>query len=315
VISLSASDAHAGGSTSHKRDTPLVGGAFSLGNRRQDKARRRAEAKAETGPEKTYVDNSSRTDLAASVQHLSITYRTTFERVPTFKNAIVRAGRGERALVEVQALKDVSFDVPNGTALGIIGANGAGKSTIMRTIAGILPPTEGRVEVWGRASTLLALGVGFNAMLSGRENVILGGLASGLSRREVEERAREVAEWAELGDYIDAPMRTYSSGMFSRLAFSVAVHMKPDILMIDEALSAGDAAFREKANAKMDELRKSARAMFLVSHGLQSIKDMCTDCIWLHKGQVMMRGEPAKCIDAYTDFVKVGKTPRTMDEL
>ncbi|WP_245851781.1 ABC transporter ATP-binding protein [Mobilicoccus massiliensis] len=244
-----------------------------------------------------------------------MTYRTTFERVPTFKNAIVRAGRGERALVEVQALKDVSFDVPNGTQLGIIGANGAGKSTIMRTIAGILPPTEGRVEVWGRASTLLALGVGFNSSLSGRENVILGGLAAGLSRREVEERAKEVAEWAELGDYIDAPMRTYSSGMFSRLAFSVAVHMKPDILMIDEALSAGDAAFREKANAKMTELRESARAMFLVSHGLSSIKDMCNDCIWLHKGQVMMHDTPEACIDAYTEFVKVGKTPRTMDEM
>ena len=291
-----------------------MGGAFSLGDRRSEKARR-AQRAAEAGPEKTYVDNSHRTDLAVSVQHLSVTYRTTFERVPTFKNAIVRLGRGERALVEVQALKNISFDVPNGTQLGIIGANGAGKSTIMRTIAGILPPTQGRVEVWGRASTLLALGVGFNAQLSGRENVILGGLASGLSGAEVEERDQEVAEWAELGDYIDAPMRTYSSGMFSRLAFSVAVHMKPDILMIDEALSAGDAKFREKANAKMEELRKSARAMFLVSHGLSSIKEMCTDCLWLHKGQLMMRASPAECIDAYTDFVKVGKTPSTMDEL
>lgn len=266
-------------------------------------------------PALTFRDNAGRTDLAVSVQHLSITYRTTFERVPTFKNAIVRAGRGERALIEVNAVNDVSFDVPNGTALGIIGANGAGKSTIMRAIAGILPPTSGQIEVWGRASTLLALGVGFNPMLSGRENVILGGLASGLSRKEVEERAADVTEWAELGDYIDAPMRTYSSGMYSRLAFSVAVHMKPDILMIDEALSAGDAKFREKANAKMAELRSSARAMFLVSHGLSSIKDMCTDAIWMHKGRVMMHGAPAECIDAYTQFVKVGKTPSTMEEI
>ncbi len=313
MISLSASDKPSG-STAATSTGFSVGGAFSLGDRKQDKARR-AQDKVDAGPDKVFIDNSARIDLAVSVQHLSITYRTTFERVPTFKNAIVRFGRGERALVEVQALKDVSFDVPNGTQLGIIGANGAGKSTIMRTIAGILPPTEGQIEVWGRASTLLALGVGFNAQLSGRENVILGGLASGLSRAEVEDRAQEVAEWAELGDYIDAPMRTYSSGMFSRLAFSVAVHMKPDILMIDEALSAGDAAFREKANAKMDELRKSARAMFLVSHGLASIKDMCNDCIWLHKGEVMMHDTPEACIDAYTTFVKVGKTPRTMDEM
>ena len=162
---------------------------------------------------------------------------------------------------------------------------------------------------------MLALGVGFNAMLSGRENVILGGLASGLSRKEVEERADEVAAWAELGEYIDAPMRTYSSGMFSRLAFSVAVHMKPDILMVDEALSAGDAKFREKANAKMDELRSSARAMFLVSHGLSSIRQMCTDCLWMHKGKIMMHASPSECIDAYTEFVKVGKTPATMDEI
>ncbi|WP_210424412.1 ABC transporter ATP-binding protein [Gephyromycinifex aptenodytis] len=308
MISLSASEPN----QTPEKPGFLVGGAFSMGSRRDA---RRAAANAEPKPELTFIDNSQRTDLAVSVQHLSITYRTTFERVPTFKNAIVRAGRGERALVEVEAVKDVSFDVPNGTSLGIIGANGAGKSTIMRALAGILPPTTGRVEVWGRASTLLALGVGFNSMLSGRENVILGGLASGLTRKEVEERADAVAEWAELGDYIDAPMRTYSSGMFSRLAFSVAVHMKPDILMIDEALSAGDAAFREKANAKMDELRGSARAVFLVSHGLSSIRDMCNDCIWLHKGQVMMHGKPNDCIDAYTQFVKVGRTPRTMDEM
>lgn len=290
----------------------LVGGAFSMRSGKEQRANRGAKI---SDGEYTYRDNTGRTDLAVSVQHLSITYRTTFERVPTFKNAIVRAGRGERALIEVNAVNDVSFDVPAGTALGIIGSNGAGKSTIMRALAGIMPPTKGRIEVWGRASTLLALGVGFNTMLSGRENVILGGLASGLSRAEVEERANDVAEWAELGDYIDAPMRTYSSGMFSRLAFSVAVHMKPDILMIDEALSAGDAAFREKAQAKMDELRSSARAMFLVSHGLGSIKDMCTDCIWLHKGRVMMHASPNECIDAYTQFVKVGKTPATMEEI
>ncbi len=289
----------------------LVGGIFSM---RSGKGARK-ESIRYRGEGEQFRDNTGRTDLAVSVQHLHITYRTTFERVPTFKNAIVRAGRGERALIEVNAVSNVSFDVPNGTALGIIGANGAGKSTIMRAIAGILPPTHGRIEVWGRASTLLALGVGFNGMLSGRENIILGGLASGLSRAEVEERANQVAEWAELGDFIDAPMRTYSSGMYSRLAFSVAVHMKPDILMIDEALSTGDATFRAKATAKMAELRASARAMFLVSHGLSSIKEMCNDCIWLHKGRVMMHASPEECIDAYTEFVKVGKTPSAMDEL
>lgn len=322
MISLSASkftnpqpsqpDSSAGSGATAAGTEAHVGGIFSMRTGRKPRADKQAAPKK---IDYTFRDNSARTDLAVCVQHLSITYRTTFERVPTFKNAIVRAGRGERAVVEINAVNDVSFDVTNGTALGIIGSNGAGKSTIMRTLAGILPPTRGRVEVWGRASTLLALGVGFNAMLSGRENVILGGLAAGLSRKEVEERANDVADWAELGDFIDAPMRTYSSGMFQRLAFSVAVHMKPDILMVDEALSAGDAKFREKAQAKMDELRTSARAVFLVSHALGSIRDMCDDCIWLHKGRIMMHAKPQECIDAYTQFVKVGKTPQTMEEL
>jgi teichoic acid transport system ATP-binding protein len=251
--------------------------------------------------------------LAVRVDNLSITYRTTYERKPTFRQALIRFGRGQRSVRLVEAIKNVSFDVPNGTAMGIIGANGAGKSTLMRAIAGILPPTEGSIEVWGRASTLLALGVGFNRDLSGRENIVLGGLASGLSRREVEERADEVAEWTELGDFIEMPMRTYSSGMSARVAFSVAVHMKPDILMIDEALSTGDASFKQKAQAKMAELRDSARAMFLVSHGLNSIKEMCSEVLWLDHGTLMMRGDPEEVVEAYMKFLRV-KRSATSDE-
>jgi len=253
--------------------------------------------------------------LAIKVDDLSITYRTTFERKPTLKQALVRFGRGQRAVREVEAIKHVTFEVSAGTAMGIIGSNGAGKSTLMRAMAGILPPTSGSIEVWGRASTLLALGVGFNKNLSGRENIILGGLAAGLSRREVDERAEEVAEWTELGDFIDMPMRTYSSGMSARVEFSVAVHMKPDILMIDEALSTGDAHFREKANAKMAELRDSARAMFLVSHGLGSIKEMCNEVIWLDRGTLMMRGEPDQVVKAYLKFVKVKKRESAMEDV
>jgi ABC-type polysaccharide/polyol phosphate transport system ATPase subunit len=253
--------------------------------------------------------------VAVKVNDLSVTYRTTFERKPTLKQALVRFGRGQRAVREVEAIKNVSFEVRNGTSMGIIGSNGAGKSTLMRAMAGILPPTSGSIEVWGRASTLLALGVGFNQNLSGRENIILGGLAAGLSRREVEERAIDVAEWTELGDFIDMPMRTYSSGMSARVGFSVAVHMKPDILMIDEALSTGDAHFREKANAKMAELRDSARAMFLVSHGLGSIKEMCNEAIWLDRGKLMMRGEPGQVVNAYMKFVKVKKRESAMEDM
>ena len=252
---------------------------------------------------------------AVSVQDVSVTYRTTFERTPTFKSAIVRFGRGQRAIREIEAVKNVSFDVAQGTALGIIGANGAGKSTLMRAMAGVLPPTTGRIEVHGKISSLLALGVGFNPNLSGRENVVLGGLAAGLTRKQVAERADEVAEFAELGEFMDLPMRAYSSGMYSRLAFSVSVHMDPDILLIDEALSAGDAHFKHKAGAKMQELMASARAMFLVSHSMASIRELTTSAVWLHKGRLMLQGPTDDVIAAYTKFVKVGEDAFTMEDL
>lgn len=253
--------------------------------------------------------------ITVRVENLSITYRTTFERVPTLKSAVTRFGRGQRSVRSIEALKNVSFDVPDGTFLGIIGSNGAGKSTLMRCMAGILPPTRGRIEVNGRISPLLSLGVGFNANLSGRENITLGGLASGLSRKEVEARSEQVTEFAGLEEFIDAPMRTYSSGMYSRLAFSVAVHMDPDILMIDEALSAGDAAFKTKAAEKMQELRDNARAMFLVSHSMASIQQLCNRAIWLHKGNLMAEGEPADVIEQYNTFLKVGESAVTLEDL
>lgn len=254
------------------------------------------------------------TELAVRVRNLCVTYRTTFEKKPTLRQALTRFGRGQRAVKQIEALHDISFDVPAGTAMGIIGANGAGKSTLMRAMAGTLPPTTGTVEVWGRTSTLLALGVGFNNRLSGRENIILGGLASGLTRAQVLDRADEIAEWTELGDFIDMPMRSYSSGMYSRLAFSVAVHMRPDILMIDEALSTGDAHFRAKATEKMQELRSNARAMFLVSHGLNSIRDMCNEAMWIDHGRLMERGEPRTVVKSYLRHQKVNRSSSAADD-
>ncbi|MDP9183500.1 MAG: ABC transporter ATP-binding protein [Actinomycetota bacterium] len=249
-----------------------------------------------------------------SVQDLHITYRTTLQTQPTLKSTLVRLGRRERIVREVQALKGVSLDVPEGTVLGIMGANGAGKSTLMRAVAGILPPTSGRIEVHGKVSTLLSLGVGFNGALSGRQNVVLGGLAAGLTRKEVAEKYDEITAFSELEEFMDMPMRTYSSGMFGRLAFAVAVHMDPDILLIDEALSAGDAHFKEKAAAKMQELAAKARTMLIVSHGLSTIRDMCSEAVWMHKGELMLREEPQKVIDAYTKFMKVGETAQTMED-
>ena len=254
-------------------------------------------------------------DIAISVQDLSVNYRTAFTRTPTFKEAIVRLGRGQRVVKHVEAVKHVSFDVPHGTVLGIIGHNGAGKSTLLRSISGILPPSEGRIVVNGKVSTLLSLGVGFNGYLTGRENVILGGLARGFSREEVQEKYEEIAAFAELGEFMDLPMRTYSSGMYSRLAFSVAVNMNPDILLIDEALSAGDSKFKRKASRKMNELMQSARTMLLVSHGLGVIKELCNDCLWLDKGRLMMRGTPQECVAAYNKHMETGESAVTLEDV
>jgi ABC-type polysaccharide/polyol phosphate transport system ATPase subunit len=239
------------------------------------------------------------------VEDVSVTYRTSFERSPTLRTTMLRLGRRERVIREIEALRDVSFEVRYGSVLGIIGANGAGKSTLVRTVAGILPPTDGRVEVRGRVSTLLALGVGFNKDLSGRENVVLGGLAAGLTRDQLADKYDEIVEFAELDDFMDLPMRTYSSGMYGRLAFSVAVNMDPDILLIDEALSVGDARFREKSFKKMRELCDQARTIVLVSHSMGSISELCDQAIWMHRGELRMWDEPESVIDAYTRFLNV----------
>jgi ABC-type polysaccharide/polyol phosphate transport system ATPase subunit len=254
------------------------------------------------------------TGTAIRVQDVHLTYRTTLQKNPTLKSAIVRLGRRERMVREVNALQGVTFDVPHGKVMGIIGSNGAGKSTLMRTVAGILPPTKGRIEVNGRVSTLLALGVGFNSALSGKENVTLGGLAAGLNRAQIKEKYEEIAAFAELEDFMDMPMRTYSSGMYSRLAFAVAVHMDPDILIIDEALSAGDAHFKKKASDKMAELVAKARTMLVVSHALGTIKELCDEAIWLHKGKLVGRGSPDEMIAAYTRFLQVGEDAITLED-
>jgi ABC-type polysaccharide/polyol phosphate transport system ATPase subunit len=250
------------------------------------------------------------------LQDVSITYRTHVDRSNTIRQRLVRLGKGAAPNVrEVRALRDVSFDVAEGTILGILGANGAGKSTLMRAVAGILPPSSGAIEIRGRVSTLLALGVGFNGNLTGRENVMLGGLAAGLSRAEVRERYEEIADFAELDDFMDMPMRTYSSGMYGRLAFAVSVHMDPDILLVDEALSAGDARFKHKSFQRMRQLMSTARSIFIVSHALGSIQELCNDAIWLHKGELVMRGEPRTVIDRYTTWLKVGKDAVTMEDV
>jgi ABC-type polysaccharide/polyol phosphate transport system ATPase subunit len=255
----------------------------------------------------------SDSDFAIRVQDVSVTYRTPIDRRPTLKGRLTRRqGGGYR---EIKAVQHVSFDVRRGSVVGVMGANGAGKSTLMRTVAGILPPVSGRIEVIGRVSTLLSLGVGFNKDLTGRENVMLGGLAAGLNRETLKERYDEIVAFAELEEFMDMPMRTYSSGMYGRLGFSVAVNMEPDILVIDEALSVGDARFRRKSFEKMRSLCAEDRTIMLVSHSLGAIADLADDAIWLDKGELRMQGEPQAVIDSYAEFLGVKEDAVTMDDV
>jgi ABC-type polysaccharide/polyol phosphate transport system ATPase subunit len=252
---------------------------------------------------------------AISVEDVSVTYRTSLERAPTLRSTVLKLGRREKIVREIEAVKHVTFDVPHGEVLGIVGANGAGKSTLVRTIAGILPPSSGRVEVHGRVSTLLALGVGFNKKLSGRENVVLGGLAAGLKREQLAEKYDDIVEFAELEEFMDLPMRTYSSGMYGRLAFAVAVMMEPDILLIDEALSVGDARFRRKCARKMRELCQEDRTVVLVSHALGTIQDLADHAIWMDHGQMRMWDDPETVVNAYTEFLEVEQNAVTLEDV
>ncbi len=253
-------------------------------------------------------------ELTVSVRNLKLSYKTNITKKPNFKEALMHLGRGQKTSVTVEALKGVSFDVCRGTILGVIGANGAGKSTLMKAIAGLLPPTQGEIELRGKVSAMLSLGVGFNPNLSGRQNVILGGLAAGLDRQEIDDNFSKIVDFAELYEQIEMPMRTYSAGMYGRLGFAVATTINPEILIIDEALSTGDASFKEKSAQRIDDLAKQAKTLIVVSHALGTVQELCTDVIWLDHGNLIKRGAPEEVISAYTKFLNVGDIASVMED-
>ncbi len=199
----------------------------------------------------------------------------------------------------IQALNDVSLHLAPGSAVGVIGRNGSGKSTLLKLIAGIYRPDAGRVAVVGRISALIELGAGFHPDFTGRENVYLGGVMYGLSRKEIDARFDNIVAYAELEDFIDDPVRTYSSGMYMRLGFSLAIHTDPDILLIDEVLAVGDAAFIHRCHDTISEFRRMGKTMLFVTHDLDSVARWCDEAIWLNKGNIVARGEPRKVIDKY----------------
>lgn len=239
---------------------------------------------------------------AILVENVTVRFRPYIDKKPTLRRSI--ANLRTRAVEEVVALDDVSFRVEKGEAFGIIGRNGAGKSTLLRVMARTLRPNSGKVVVNGRASTLLQLGVGMNPELSGARNIYLGGLAAGLRKAEVEAIFDDIVEYAGLGDAIHRPVKTYSSGMFSRLAFSVSMHLNPDILLLDEVLAVGDAEFREKSMKTMRQLLDRAGTIVFVSHSLSQVADFCDRAMWLERGRVRQIGDAEEVVAAYVEDQK-----------
>lgn len=243
-------------------------------------------------------------DIAIDVEHLSASYRVRLDS-PNLRTDLRRLrSRGRDGVRVVPALRDVSFTVPRGSTLAVIGRNGAGKSTLLRTLCGILPPEEGRIVVRGRL-TLLNPGLGMNLNLTGRENIRLGGLAAGIPVDRLEELTDEMAEFAQLGEYLDFPLRAYSAGMRTRLGVAVAAFLDPEILLIDEALTGGDAGFQAHVAQRMADLTGQGRTIVLVTHGLSSVKTMATEALWLHQGQVAAMGDPDEVVTRYMRYCRL----------
>lgn len=243
---------------------------------------------------------------AILVENVGVRFRPYLDKKPTFRRSLARMRTRESQ--EVVALDDVSFRVEKGEAFGIVGRNGAGKSTLLRVMARTLRPNTGRVVVNGRASTLLQLGVGFNPELSGHRNIYLGGLAAGLRRVEIDELFDDIVEYAELEDAIDRPVKTYSSGMFSRLAFSVSMHLDPDILLLDEVLAVGDEGFRQKSMDAMRDLLERSGTIVFVSHALSNVADFCDRAMWLRDGKVANIGPAPEIVADYQDWSKAQRS-------
>ena len=202
------------------------------------------------------------------------------------------------------ALQDVSLRVEEGETVGVIGPNGSGKSTLLKLVAGITKPTSGTVNVKGRISALIELGAGFHPEISGRENIFINGIMLGLSKREVVQKFEEIVEFAELEEFIDAPVKTYSSGMYARLGFAVAIHVNPDVLLVDEILAVGDQGFTHKCLDKFAEFRRRGKTILLVTHSLSLVERFCDDAVWLDSGLIKAVGDPKRVVDAYLSHVE-----------
>jgi ABC-type polysaccharide/polyol phosphate transport system ATPase subunit len=237
--------------------------------------------------------------IVIRVEHVTQRFRVIQERPDTLRELFARFFSSSAKYHDFEAIKDVSFDVHRGEMLGLIGRNGSGKSTLLKVIAGIYRPTSGNVEVKGTIAPLLELGAGFHYELTGRENIMLNGLLMGYSKKEMAEREESIIRFADIGEFIDAPVKQYSSGMYIRLAFAVATEINPDILVIDEILAVGDVAFQEKCFARLKQFREQNKTILFVSHSPAQVVQFCDRVIFIDQGEIAFDGDPARGIELY----------------
>lgn len=240
-------------------------------------------------------------DVAAHLEGISIRYRVPHEVIPSFKEYAIRRLQGRVVFRDLWALREVNLTIQRGEVLGIIGRNGAGKSTLLRVIARVLRPTSGRVVIRGRVSPLLDIGAGFHPELTARENIYLNATLLGHTRREIDARFDEIVEFAELWEFIDAPLRTFSSGMTVRLGFAVATAWEPEILLIDEVLAVGDQAFQEKCRVRVAGFGRNGATLLLVSHSPTLVQSLCPRTIWMDQGGVRADGPSTDVLQAYRE--------------
>ncbi len=239
-----------------------------------------------------------------TAREVSLRYRVPHEKVNSMKEYVIRKLKGNLGFTDHWALKGVSFEVQQGEVFGIVGRNGAGKTTLLKVIARVLRPTTGRVVVRGLVAPLLGLGAGFNDELTGRENIFLSGATLGFSYQDMARRFERIVDFADIGEFIDAPLRTYSTGMRARLGFAIATDVKPDVLLLDEIMSVGDEEFKAKCNQRIESFRKAGATVVMVSHGLSTIEELCSRAIFLDDGAIKAMGPAPEVIKAYTSTVR-----------
>lgn len=241
----------------------------------------------------------SKDDVAIRVEHVDKSFNVVYDKTNTIKEKILFWNRGKKEVRPI--LKDINLDIKKGEVVALIGVNGSGKSTLLKLMTKIIYPNKGKIETNGKLTSLLELGAGFHPDFSGRENIYFNASIFGLTRKEIDNRLNQIIEFSELQDFIDNPVRTYSSGMYMRLAFSVAINVDADILLIDEILSVGDQHFQEKCFRKIEELKQEGKTIVFVTHGMDSVRRFCTRAVWLHEGSIKLDGEIEEVVSRYIE--------------